>query len=168
MRPARSRHQVPANADDTLDGAGCRRSSCSLISIFNLPSHLIGRSLSDSQSASPIRRMQSPERRLAKKGLASCGFAKTQPCGGSSSVTPKRVSVAVVIAASPCRDVAISLAIRLPALWPPSKGTQNCPSSETASTGGSSCFSRRWGASRRIKIPAAHTPIIGRFAVKSA
>ena len=53
-----------------------------------------------SQGALPSSRTVPPASRAALKGLASAGFARVQPAGGSSRATPKLMSPAVVIAGS--------------------------------------------------------------------
>ncbi len=76
-------------------------------------------------------------------GLACSGLARAQPGGGASSAMPKRRSPAVVIAAWPPSASASARARSLAPRWPPSSGTMTAPSSETASTGGSSRLSAR-------------------------
>ena len=119
-------------------------------------------------AASAASRTGSPASRAAVTSLTRAPGARRQPGGGASRAKPRAASPAVVIAAWPPRAAAMARASRFAPRWPPSSGTALRPSSETATTGGSACFSPRRGARTRIRMPAAQMPTIGRPASNSA
>ena len=120
------------------------------------------------QPASSTKATASPLRSADTIGFTLSALRMCQPGGGSSSATPRRTSPAVVIAAMPPMSSPIARASALAPWCPPMSGTATEPSSATATTAGSSCLAARKGATERIRMPLAQTPMIGRPASNSA